>query len=71
MNFIKVWCEFDIGGEFGGNNNGEVFIVPEGVDTKGALMDRYNYLVDECDLDSIDELFEDLMGYEYITISEV
>ena len=71
MNFIKVWCEFDISGEFGDNNYEEVFIVTEGLDVKEALIKRYGYLVDECELDSIDELFDDLMDYEYITVSEV
>jgi len=71
MQYIKVWCEFDIGGEFGGNNNEEVFIVPDGVNVKEALTKRYGYLVDECELESMDELVDDLMGYQYITISEV
>jgi len=71
MNFIKVWCEFDIGGNFGGNNNEEVFIVPEGVDIREALIERYGYLVEDCELEGIDELFDDLMDYEYITVSEV
>lgn len=27
MKYIKVWCEYDIGGNFGGNNNEEVFCI--------------------------------------------
>lgn len=26
-NFIKVWCEYDFSGSFGGNNNEEIFMV--------------------------------------------
>ena len=71
MDFIKVWCEFDISGEFGGNNNEEVFIVAEGVDVKEALIKRYGYLVEECELESIDELLTELMGWEYITVEQL
>ena len=30
MNYIKVWCEYDFNGSFGGYNNESVFIVEEG-----------------------------------------
>jgi len=29
MSYIKVWCEYDFNGNFGGNNNEEVFEVDE------------------------------------------
>lgn len=27
MEYIKVWCDYSIGGWFGGNNDEEVFII--------------------------------------------
>lgn len=29
MRYIKVWCEYDFNGQFGGNNNEEVFSVSD------------------------------------------
>lgn len=38
MDYIRVWCEYDFGGEFGGNNNEAVFTVSS--DTPVAEIDR-------------------------------
>lgn len=35
--YIRVWCEYDISGQFGGNNNEEVFRVSDGEDVNKLL----------------------------------
>lgn len=66
MNYIKIWCEYDISGNFGGNNNEEVFLVDgdlsEGqVDTLviAELMTITHFSQEE---------LEGLHGWEYINV---
>lgn len=44
--FIKVWCEYDIGGNFGGNNNEDVFIVDNNLRSAGIERIVVNKLMD-------------------------
>ena len=64
MTLIKIWCEYDIGGSFGGNNNEDVLDVSqvEG-DLHQVLID---YLCGACgDLEP--EELDGLWGFEFIT----
>lgn len=61
-NLIQVWCEYDINGEFGGNNNEDVFFVEEGSDVESLVKDRISLATG---LEE-DEL-EDLYGWAYLT----
>lgn len=63
---IKVWCEYDINGSFGGNNNEEVFqvifpsdIEPDAYDMHISLMvEKYIKDVTDLDDDDLDGLFD-------------
>tara|TARA_R110000851_G_scaffold63646_1_gene145462 strand:- start:1590 stop:1811 length:222 start_codon:yes stop_codon:yes gene_type:complete len=71
MRFIKVWCEYDISGEFGGNNNEAVYQVEEGSDV-GLLVD--NLICGSINMDkdeNFEEEMEGLYDWEYITISKL
>lgn len=74
MNFINVWCEYDINGYLGGNNNEAVFSVAYGADVEGLLTERYAYLWEEVkdgDDDETSLLEAGLMGWDYITLEEL
>ena len=62
---IKVWCEYNIGGSFGGNNDEAVFVVPDG--TEQDAIDKFvtDYVVQKTGT-PVEEL-EDLYDWEYIT----
>ncbi|AUS02879.1 hypothetical protein NVP2275O_298 [Vibrio phage 2.275.O._10N.286.54.E11] len=68
-NFIKVWCEYNISGSFGGNNNEEVL--------------EYNGDSEVDDIDQLvldfmkrktnltEEELEDLHGWEWLVMEEL
>lgn len=63
MKYIKIWCEYDFGGSFGGDNNEDVFIINDefcDIDeiVLAKLSERTNLLPEQ---------LEDLYGWEYIT----
>lgn len=67
---VKVWCEYDISGSFGGNNNEEVFqvvfptdITPDAYDMHISLMVE-KYVKDVTDLHSLE--LEGLFDWSYI-----
>lgn len=64
MDLIKVWCEYDIGGEFGGNNNEDVLDISDVPCGKidSAVLD---YLCRATSAEPDD--LEDLYGWEKIT----
>lgn len=64
-NFIKVWCEYDINGSFGGNNNEEVFEVIGDVDIDQRVFD---YVSDATGLSEED--LDGLYDWEWVTISK-
>lgn len=71
MAYIKVWCEYDISGSFGGNNNEDVFEINDTYtefEIDQALIKRFQELAEdtECETNLIEE---GLMGWEYIGIS--
>lgn len=64
--YIKVWCEYDFSGNFGGNNNEEVFEVPYEYNQDKVDKVVVQYLSTQTGLD--EEELEDLYGWEYIQI---
>lgn len=69
FNYIKIWCEYDISGDFGGNNNETCMIVSNEIATEDVDLKVAEYL-SECTGFSIDEL-EGLFGWEYILVEEL
>lgn len=70
--FIKVWCEYDISGQFVGNNNEEVVSIafPEHVkenERTRYIEDAVLTYVQEMTNEDADSL-EDLYGWEHIGI---
>lgn len=67
MAHIKVWCEYDFGGDFGCNNEA-VFSIAEDaedvVDEMVLALLKYRTGCTEEDL-------EDLYGWEYIRVEEL
>ncbi len=73
MNYIKVWCEYDISGDFGGNNNEDIFSVSDSLssqDIDQILTERFADLADDTEGEG-SLLDEGLMGWEYINIIEL
>lgn len=73
MSYIKVWCEYDISGSFGGNNNEEVFAVPDSYtseDIDKLLTEKYASYSETCDCDE-SLLADDLMGWSFISIESL
>lgn len=66
MDYIKVWCEYDFSGNFGGDNNEDVFEVDESLTEEQVGDLVLNYLVDRTDCS--EEELDGLYGWEYITV---
>lgn len=66
MEHIKVWCEYDFSGGFGGNNNEEIFEVSTSLDedVEKAVV---SYLMKATGLDDPDDL-EDLYGWGWYEV---
>ena len=69
MVHIKVWCEYDFCGSFGGNNNEEVFVVEDDLD--GSVIDARigEYLVNTTNISEED--LEGLWDWNFINISKL
>ena len=70
MNYIKVWCEYDISGQFGGNNDEDVFAVPDTCSSEEIdemLTKKFASYSEECDC-GVSLLADGLMGWEFITV---
>lgn len=73
--FIKVWCEYDICGSFGGNNNEEVYEVNDDLSEEDvdALVEKaFAYLFEEVKEEG-DESFlsTGLLNWEVININKL
>ncbi|UOX40517.1 hypothetical protein UGMREWDR_CDS0211 [Aeromonas phage GomatiRiver_11] len=63
---IRVWCEYDINGRFGGNNNEEVFrvIFPADIESDtysmhiSLMVEKYVKDVTGLNMDELDGLFD-------------
>ncbi len=63
--YIKLWCEYDISGTFGGNNNEEILAIPE--DFTGSVPDLLReHVNNRCPY--LEEDDEGLWDYEYIDV---
>ena len=74
MSFIKVWCEYDISGSFGGSNNEEVFFIPDDFegDVEELLQAKYGYLESELELEDGETLFDSgLFDWSYIDVASL
>ncbi len=66
MSYIKVWCEYDFSGNFGGNNNEDIFKVNMDDNIDKLVL---NFLIKATGLDEED--LEDLYSWNYINISQL
>lgn len=69
FNYIKIWCEHDISGDFGGNNNETCMIVSNEIATEDVDLKVAEHLSERTNC-SIDEL-EGLFDWEYILVEEL
>ena len=69
MRYIKVWCEYDFGGKFGGNNNEEVFSVSDRCSLEIVENNVVKMLQGITGLS--DEDLEGLYDWEYIELEEL
>ena len=76
MRYIKVSCEYDIGGQFGSNNNEEIFAVSDNLssqDISALVLKRTQQVFDEVK-DDLEEGVEDLieaglLSWEFIEVT--
>jgi hypothetical protein len=76
MGYIKVWCEYDMNGQFGGNSNEEVFAVPDSMteeEIKDIVLKQLDWLWNDVkeDEEAADIFDAGLAGWEYITIQNL
>lgn len=72
MSFIKVWCEYDIGGSFGCNNE-DVYEIDDnltGIKIEELLINKFSDLAKETKCET-NLLEEGLMGWDYISIEQL
>ena len=69
VSYIKVWCEYDFNGSFGGNNNEEVFTVYENMSVEDINEKVSKLLRGSTGLS--DEDLEDLWDWEFIEVKEL
>lgn len=65
VKLIKVWCEYDFNGDFGGNNNEDVVPMLVDTSTKEIGKELLQMLLVETGLDKEEDL-EDLWGWEVL-----
>jgi len=59
MKYISVWCEYDISGPFGGNNNEDIFIVDESLsddEIESKIAEHLSKVTGES-IEDIDDLY--------------
>lgn len=64
MDCIKVWCEYDFGGSFGGNNNEDIILVDPNILQDEIITRIEEYLMKATNLTKED--LEGLWDWEYI-----
>ena len=69
MKYIKGWCEYDIDGSFGGNNNEAVVEVDENMNADDIIEKVVDYLSNKTSLSKED--LEGLWGWEFIEVKEL
>lgn len=66
---IKIWCEYDISGEFGGNNDEDVLLVDEDFSVEEIEKEVLSILRGRTDLDEED--LDGLWGWEGISATVI
>lgn len=67
--FINVWCEYDINGSFGGDNNEDIFEVDDTLtpsEVEALVLSRLKSVTGLREED-----LEDLYSWEFITIKKL
>ncbi len=67
--FINVWCEYDINGSFGGDNNEDIFEVDDTLTPSEVEVLLLSKLKSITGLGEED--LEDLYSWEFITIKKL
>ncbi|CAM0019492.1 hypothetical protein VPHD484_0378 [Vibrio phage D484] len=69
MKYISIWCEYDISGPFGGNNNEDIFTVDESLSDDEIESKVAAYIADTTGetLEDVDDLF----GWNAISVTEL
>lgn len=67
--FINVWCEYDINGSFGGDNNEDIFEVDDALTPSEVEVLLLSKLKSITGLGEED--LEDLYSWEFITIKKL
>lgn len=68
MQAIKIWCEYDFGGSFGGNNNEECILPnPNSTTSEEDGVSVIAYLEERTSMSK--EELEGLYDWEYITLN--
>lgn len=70
MDYIGVWFEYDFGGQFGGNNEQEVFEVDDNLTTDEIDKLVVDKLLGVCN-DLTEDDIEGLWGWDYITMERL
>lgn len=66
---IKVWCEYDISGSFGGNNNEQCLLISDQLTQEEIDNLVIGFVSRRCGLDKED--LEDLYDWQYIVLDEL
>lgn len=74
MKFIKVWCEHDISGSFGGNHNEEVFAVSDDLsdsDINDIIEAKYSFELECAEYSYEEAVGFGFLGWEFISMVEL
>lgn len=64
MSHIRVWCEYDFSGGFGGNNDEEICVVEDNLSAKEVEWLVKQYLMENAGLEDEEDL-DGMYGWEY------
>jgi hypothetical protein len=77
MKYIKVWCECNINGSFGGDRNEDVFLVSDDCseeDIDNKILDKFSWLVQELEYEGYEEvnLIKDgILAWGYLVVCKL
>lgn len=69
MAHIKVWCEYDFGGSFGGNNDEDIFEIPSGLSVHQVRQLIVAHLKQAAGVEEDD--LEGLYDWEHVSIKKL
>ncbi|AUR86049.1 hypothetical protein NVP1081O_314 [Vibrio phage 1.081.O._10N.286.52.C2] len=70
LKYIQVWCEYDFGGQFGGNNNEEVYSVAADATSDEIEQMVISSLLKDTGIDDADEL-DELYGWSEAVVANL